>query len=558
MSATTTLTESTLNKQDSPVSTLLPTKRNVKVLSEAENGDLYLKVFLLGGNVNGNNWGIDQATVEQNIQSAIGKPLVIYKDTGLEPDRIRQTPYGKVGSWPRNKGKYNHPPWDEHSIEHSKEIQKAFAVGEIKNIAKNQQTGDYWSMIKVTDEDLKGVLKRDPTLPFYVSPQLWRLNKNQPNQALRDWEFMHLAIVSQPAFGVRATVQGSCSGDAESCTSHFMNASLNLPRDESGTPKGCGFCIKNAMKEISEQTLENENAGRTIDNIINLDTSHLTNSSNLKTEERLSDNNNTQNAVNGTPNATTFSENVVPNGRTQAVDSQNSQQIAVEHKTYPQPQTHTYRPNAEAQNNNTQSQPNADKLALIARIEQEKAKRAEALQQLNVLARDNRNLASKANKYEAEMAELKTYMTAQKEMARENGIAELVYNANLSELVPDDKKEEQIKFSLSKGLEPKELAQILSPLYEAFDNFMASQRGQPQQQSQSEQIPQSITANASLNRRESRLKLGATPKTEGSNAFNASKNSKSFSSDLAFERARKLAGMYTPPDNPVVQGGGSY
>jgi hypothetical protein len=562
MSATKSQITTQNNSPDSPISTLLPTKSNVKVLSQAENGDLYLKVFLLGKDINGNKWGIHQTTVEDNIRTAIGKPLVIYKDTGEEPDRIRYTPDGPKGEWPRKKGQYNHPPWDPHSIEHSREMQQQHKVGEIERVAKNQQTGDYWGMVKITDPDLKSVLKTNPTLPFYVSPQLWRLNQDETH-ILKNWEFMHLAIVSQPAFGVRATVQGSCAGDSSSCTRQFMAMNASL-MDDSGSPDGstgkkkpgCG-CIFNAMREVSEQTIENEKTDRTIHDIHTEDTSHLRNSSNLKTEERLSDNNNTQNAVSGIPNAATISENVANEGRTQTVEYTTQQQpqqrtVSVEHKTYPNPETRTYRPNANPQandegNTNTNA-PNGDsKLALIARIEQEKAKRAEALQQLKVLARDNQKLAVDASRYERELDEVKNYMEAQKAATRENGIAEVIYSANLADLVPEDKKEEAIKLALSKGLEPNDVAKFLSPIYEAFDNFMASQK-----QNGNEQVPQyNAPANASLNQKKSRLTLGAS--NNSGSTFNASmqKPTASFS-ELAFERARKLAGMYTPSDNSEV------
>jgi hypothetical protein len=556
------------NSQDSPISTtLLPTKSNVKVLSEAENGDLYLKVFLLGSERNGNNWVIDHSTIDENIKTAIGKPLIIYKDTGDEPDRFRMTPYGMVGEWPRKKGQFNHPPWDPYSIDHTKEMLKPFTVGEIKGVAKNQQTNDWWSMVKVTDDGMKRILKENPTLPFYVSPQLWRHNKAE-QKVIKTWELTHLAIVSTPAFGVRATVQGSCSGDADSCTHQFLNASLaELPKDESGAPNGCGFCTYKAMKEVSEQTLETERTGRTIQDIRTEDTSHLTNSSNLKTEERLSDNNNAQNSVNaGIPNAATVQERTAATSEGRMYTSEINEQapqnkITVEHKTYPNPETHTYRPNAnpsqdEGVKSNNNNAPTQDKIELITRIEQEKAKRAEALQQLNTLARDNRVLASKATKYESEMAELKNFMKAEQAMKAENEIAGIVYNANLSELVPEDKKEEQIKFALSKGISPREIAQFLSPLYEAFDSYITSQKQNGS--FNPEQVPQFNTqpntpANASLNRRESRLRIGGQNNNSVANASQQQKSpSSSFSTELPFERARKLAGMYTPNDNPEV------
>src|SRR5215212_11652711 len=130
------------NKDNNSINqNLLPTRSNVKVLSQTENGDLFLKVFLMDKTINKNKWGISNETVDENIQTVVGRPLVLYQDTGAEPDRWY---------WPRKKGQYNHPPWDEHDINHSLEMQEAFAVGRFEKVMKNQQTGTWWGLAKIT------------------------------------------------------------------------------------------------------------------------------------------------------------------------------------------------------------------------------------------------------------------------------------------------------------------------------------------------------------------------------------------------------------------------
>src|SRR6185312_4835690 len=45
-----------------------------------DNGKFYLKAFLLDSSVNQNEWGVDLATLDANINSYIGKPLVLQDD----------------------------------------------------------------------------------------------------------------------------------------------------------------------------------------------------------------------------------------------------------------------------------------------------------------------------------------------------------------------------------------------------------------------------------------------------------------------------------------------
>ena len=42
-----------------------------------DNGKFYIKAFLLDSSVNLNEWGVDLATLDANINTYIGKPLSI-------------------------------------------------------------------------------------------------------------------------------------------------------------------------------------------------------------------------------------------------------------------------------------------------------------------------------------------------------------------------------------------------------------------------------------------------------------------------------------------------
>jgi len=66
----------------------IPTQKDtVRILGRSKSGNhLYLKVFLIDASINQNNWGVSTATIDDNIKTAIGKPLVLYKNTGLPSD----------------------------------------------------------------------------------------------------------------------------------------------------------------------------------------------------------------------------------------------------------------------------------------------------------------------------------------------------------------------------------------------------------------------------------------------------------------------------------------
>ena len=180
---------------------------NVEI--DDQNDHLFLRAFLLDSSVNQNAWGVSPDTLQQNIQTYIGKPLVVQED-------------------------FQHPDSGDPNYEHHLQYQEKFRIGNIVGIAENK--GIYSAIVDVTDPNAKDAF-RQGNLPLYVSPQLFHdgVGKEADDNAAT-WRGTHLAIVNEPAYGaVKARVTGQCNGDSKTCLAQLKRAS-------------CNFCIKETIK----------------------------------------------------------------------------------------------------------------------------------------------------------------------------------------------------------------------------------------------------------------------------------------------------------------------
>ena len=523
----------------------LPTTKHVKVLTKDDNDRLYLKIFLLDSTVNGNKWGVDPSTLDDNIQSAIGKPLVLYKNTGKEPDRWY---------YPRTIGQYDHPPWDDADINHTYEMQDTYRVGTLIDVVKNTETGAWWGVAEITNDGVKKALNENPNLPFYVSPSIRRLHAAQANQTIRDWVLMHTAIVSVPAFGVqKAYATGRCAGHKDSCLLHFRTASLQDAHEHNQAD--CGFCTYGAMKEVSEHSHLNKEESRTTHQTNNSDTSHLTFSTNIETGQSLSDPNtqtgNVTASVAAGPEtvATTTSTVTQPEiNKNTSTDNSKSETVTVEHKTYPQPQSTTVYPDSDKKsagsnvdrdnnsgNNNNNTDVDTKLVDLIAQNEAKQKQLQAAYNKINKLDSENKKLAEEANSFNTELASLKRYVDEQKQLARENDIADVVLSASLSQFIPDEVKEEQIKLLVASSYSVQDIKdKLVSPFDAAFNEYQKGQKNNNNNNIVNEQVPQN-----NGNRRNARLELSA----DTNNTKNASLKQTSRPAKLAFEEVRDYLGL---------------
>jgi hypothetical protein len=240
-------------------------KQKVEVYKD-EKGDLFVKLFLLDDSVNVNDWGVTQRSIPQKIGSAVNKPAVLYIDKGNEPDAHIHK---------RKEGMANHPVLAISSKGETKEHaylnQELNRVGNIDEVVRNPTNGWWYGIIRITDKGVREAFDADPaSLPFFTSSSIWNNNPPMPRVVLDaagnpvsierpdetqidDWEFMHVAFVDEPAYGVQKTqIAGRCTGDSNKCVMHLRNASISANNGETG----CGFCTKGAMQKIAQSVRE--------------------------------------------------------------------------------------------------------------------------------------------------------------------------------------------------------------------------------------------------------------------------------------------------------------
>lgn len=182
-----------------------------------QRGKLFVKAFLLDSSVNLNNWGVTPESIPEHINTFVGKPLVMTDN-------------------------FDHPGTDQDSLPHWLRYQEEFRVGNIIDIQqkKNPQTGSdvYYAIIEVTDSELKASLA-DNSVPHYVSPAIAQpvLAASSDSDIISEWTGVHLALVDEPAYGVRkAMITETCGGDREGCLLQLMRTASS------------NFCHKEALK----------------------------------------------------------------------------------------------------------------------------------------------------------------------------------------------------------------------------------------------------------------------------------------------------------------------
>jgi len=200
-----------------------------KTVNYEQNGRMFMKVFLIDGSVNKNFWGVRPDSISKNITSAIGKPLVLFKNS---------------------LGQFDHPSLNDKSVDHALAFQDLYRVGVFVDVHESPtHKGRWYGTAEITDDDFRRAVKEDPTIPFYVSPTIRILRDGQNDQDLTEWSFFHSAIVDRPAFGQHTAYLGSsCTGDSQTCLLQLRKASI----DANGGKIGCGFCTYKAAKQIQE------------------------------------------------------------------------------------------------------------------------------------------------------------------------------------------------------------------------------------------------------------------------------------------------------------------
>lgn len=169
-----------------------------------KNGRLFLKTFLIDDTTNKLGWKMNPDSLDKYINSAIGRPAIL--------NAIHYHPL-----------EFNHIK--AASFEPFISAQEPYRVGTIKQIYPATIPHSYDALIEITDPRLveayhKGELK----IPRYVSPAVYDLHPSDGKE-INDYEFLHLAFVDEPAYGIiKANVKGECHGTEQTCMNHLAQA----------------------------------------------------------------------------------------------------------------------------------------------------------------------------------------------------------------------------------------------------------------------------------------------------------------------------------------------
>lgn len=192
------------------------------VFPDDEKGQFSAYFLLAGDEINGNEWGVTEEHIPENIQNFVGRPFTI-----TSTDFFPESPYGNVYRHPSIYDFIKHKPelvqnLDPENFEDILEFQKQFAVGDISKIVFNDVKKDWEAIIKHRPEFV------GRTFPPFCSPTLFMNDLTEPDDAITTFKGVNLTgLTDRPAFGSQSTFKGSCNGTLGSCTkSFFDNKSL--------------------------------------------------------------------------------------------------------------------------------------------------------------------------------------------------------------------------------------------------------------------------------------------------------------------------------------------
>jgi hypothetical protein len=196
---------------------------NSRNLDDNDVDRLFLVYYALDSSLNLNGWNVSPGSLDKNIRSFVGKPVVLKQKDPYNLNDIPQT------------GNFVHPVLKNANLEENLNYQQQFAVGTIKNVFLNPQKG--WRFdVEITNPDMKRAFK-DNTFaakyPKWVSPQIATFPDRFPyesnNTNIEHWHGIHLAFVDYPAYGFQKTdMKGKRYGSERACEIQLRSASAEI------------------------------------------------------------------------------------------------------------------------------------------------------------------------------------------------------------------------------------------------------------------------------------------------------------------------------------------
>lgn len=173
-----------------------------------KNNRYFIRAFLIDDTVNKNKVGHRADYLAQHINKFVGRPLIV-TDYLKHPHEFYHIPETGI---------------PDADIKMYLERQEPYSIGVVKSVLRNKRlvqnsvVNSYDAIIELLDAKAIAAYK-EGKIPRYVSPSIYRLNRNDPPDAITDFEPINITIVDDPAYGFHnASVRNSCEGTNDVCT----------------------------------------------------------------------------------------------------------------------------------------------------------------------------------------------------------------------------------------------------------------------------------------------------------------------------------------------------
>lgn len=451
-----------------------------KTLEFDKNGDVWMKHFLFDESMTANYWNLNPRYVPRNLPTVIGKPVVMYQNTGLEPPE-----YDDLGLIIRAVGENDHPPMNDNDINHLLAMQEPYRVGTSRQTVQHPNDGSYWALSQIHDSTLRQKLTEEPDIPFFTSPALRVLEDQPAGEPVKDFVYLHTALVDRPGFGIkRANVTATCTGNEKTCLLHLKRASASLAAEHGiDLTKGCPFCTRKAIEKIASniradgledlaksQVMFNNNDNN-LTKRASVNSSYQNSSATIQTDKKVSENP----VINATQNAVPENQHQHSNASPPTAISNNTQ----------------------ANSQESQALSTDEKIAELTRqlktFENKSRQDANTIQQLQGSLQAAQNIT---NGWQQSYQELKSRLDQRDSSDKRKEVKALVDRAEIYKLKSREEKDQMIEELTNTNLTLPQLKKWLAPGEERLIELQNQQNKQQQQEQQLQQQqlqPQTVT-----------------------------------------------------------------
>lgn len=191
---------------------------------------VFIKKFLIGEEFNMNRWRVTWDAIKQDLESFLGKPLV------LTPDR-------------------DHPRVS---------VQEEFRVGDIIDVGLDELKRTAWQVSQVTDPEAIALIRAEkvkwgsPTvLPFSKdTTERVNLGDGRIETTLHRFKGAQDALVGNPAYGKEVDfIPAICDGTGEGCALKLMEVSAAVNSDNIDQVTIVPFVTKSLKKHYKSETI---------------------------------------------------------------------------------------------------------------------------------------------------------------------------------------------------------------------------------------------------------------------------------------------------------------